>query len=116
MREAIALLDSLNGRPRVLVLGTMRELGPQSQALHEEIAGRALSSGATLVAGIGDFVGPLSARAGAQGRVVTAPDVPELWEALAPRLPRNAIVMLKASRGVRLERLVPLLQEWSVGR
>lgn len=115
MREAIALLDSLNGRPRVLVLGTMRELGPQSPALHEEIAGRALSSGATLVAGIGDFVGPLSAHADAKGRVVTAPDVPELWEVLAPRLPRNAIVMLKASRGVRLERLVPLLQEWSVG-
>jgi UDP-N-acetylmuramoyl-tripeptide--D-alanyl-D-alanine ligase len=112
MREAIALLDSLDGdRPRVLVLGTMRELGVQAAALHEEIAGRALSSGAMLVAGIGDFVAPLTARR--DRRVVTAPDVPELWEALAPRLPRDAIVMLKASRGVRLERLVPMLQEWS---
>jgi UDP-N-acetylmuramoyl-tripeptide--D-alanyl-D-alanine ligase len=45
--------------------------------------------------------------------VLTAPDVPELWELLRPRLPRNAIVMLKASRSVRLERLVPLLQDWS---
>lgn len=113
MREAITLLDSLDGkRPRVLVLGTMRELGPQSPALHDEIAGRALSSGADLVAGIGDFVPPLAARGGAS-RVITAPDVPELWESLRTRLPRNAIVMLKASRGVRLERLVPLLQEWS---
>lgn len=112
MREAIALLDSLNGnRPRVLVLGTMRELGPQAPALHEEIAARAVSSGIDLVAGIGDFVDPLSSRGG--DRVLTAPDVPELWMSLAPRLPRNAIVMLKASRGVRLERLVPLLQEWS---
>jgi len=114
MREAIALLDALDGRrPRVLVLGTMRELGSQAPSLHEEIAARALSSGATIVAGIGDFVGPLSARADVRARVVTAPDVPELWAALAQRLPRNAIVMLKASRGVRLERLVPLLQEWS---
>ena len=114
MREAIALLDSLDGgKPRVLVLGTMRELGPQSPALHEEIAGRALSSGAVLVAGIGDFVAPLSARSDARDRVLTAPDVPELWQSLASRLPRDAIVMLKASRGVRLERLVPLLQEWS---
>jgi UDP-N-acetylmuramoyl-tripeptide--D-alanyl-D-alanine ligase len=114
MREAIAMLDSLDdSRPRVLVLGTMRELGPQSPALHDEITARALSSGAAIVAGIGDFVAPLSARTDARNRVVTAPDVPELWEALAPRLPRNAIVMLKASRGVRLERLVPLIQGWA---
>jgi UDP-N-acetylmuramoyl-tripeptide--D-alanyl-D-alanine ligase len=113
MREAISLLDSLDGgRPRVLVLGTMRELGTHAAALHEEIAARALSSGAKIVAGIGDFVEPLAKRR--DDRVITAPDVPELWGALAPRLPRNAIVMLKASRGVRLERLVPLLQEWSV--
>ena len=114
MREAITLLDSLDGgRPRVLVLGTMRELGPQAAALHDEIAARALSSGAVIVAGIGDFVAPLSARAESRSRVITAPDVPELWELLASRLPRNAIVMLKASRGVKLERLVPLLEQWS---
>ncbi len=114
MREAITLLDSLDGgRPRVLVLGTMRELGPQAPALHAEIADRALSSGASIVAGIGDFVAPLTARGDAAARVITAPDVPELWESLASRLPRNAIVMLKASRGVRLERLVPLLEAWS---
>ena len=112
MREAIGLLDSLSGsRPRVLVLGTMRELGPQAPALHEEIAARALSSGAAIVAGVGDFVAPLSARS--DGRVIVAPDVPELWPLLAARLPRNAIVMLKASRGVKLERLVPLLERWS---
>jgi len=112
MREAIRLLDSLDGgRPRVLVLGTMRELGPQAPVLHAEIADRALSSGAAIVAGIGEFVEPLVAKR--DERVVTAPDVPELWELLASRLPRNAIVMLKASRGVKLERLVPLLQQWS---
>jgi UDP-N-acetylmuramoyl-tripeptide--D-alanyl-D-alanine ligase len=112
MREAIGLLDSLDAsRPRVLVLGTMRELGPQAAALHEEIAARALSSGASIVAGIGEFVAPLSARS--DGRVIVAPDVPELWPLLAARLPPNAIVMLKASRGVKLERLVPLLEQWS---
>lgn len=114
MREAITLLDSLEGnRPRVLVLGTMRELGPQAPSLHEEIATRALASRATLVAGVGEFAGPLSAARAPADRVVTAADVPDLWASLAPRLPRNAIVLLKASRGVRLERLVPLLQEWS---
>ena len=114
MREAIRLLDTLDAtRPRVLVLGTMRELGPQSPALHDEIAALALSSGAVLVAGVGDFAGPLSARQEHRDRVMTAPDIPELWERLAPRLAKDAIVLLKASRGVRLERLVPLLEEWS---
>lgn len=114
MREAIALLDSLGGnRPRALVLGSMRELGPQSATLHTEIAERALSSGVDLVAGMGEFVAPLSSLDGGRKLVVTAPDVEELWESLRPRLPRDAIVMLKASRGVRLERLVPLLESWS---
>lgn len=114
MREAIALLDALPAdRPRVLVLGSMRELGVHGPALHEEIARRALASRAALIAGIGDFVAPLRAAApGANGRVITAPDVDELWPRLEPHLPRNAIVMLKASRGVRLERIVPLLENF----
>lgn len=115
MREAIALLDALPvDRPRVLVLGSMRELGAHAVALHEEIATRALASGAALVAGIGDFVAPLRAAAGgvANGRVLTAPDVDELWPLLESRLPRNAIVLLKASRGIRLERLVPYLERF----
>lgn len=112
MREALALVDVLRGdRPVVAVLGSMRELGPQAPALHDEIARRAVASSAAIVAGIGDFEAPLAAHRG--DRVVTAPDVDELWTVLAPRLPANAVVLLKASRGVRLERMVPLLTTWS---
>jgi UDP-N-acetylmuramoyl-tripeptide--D-alanyl-D-alanine ligase len=46
-------------------------------------------------------------------RVLTADDVDELWKALEPRLARDGIILLKASRGVRLERLVPLLTAWA---
>jgi UDP-N-acetylmuramoyl-tripeptide--D-alanyl-D-alanine ligase len=116
MREAIAVMDALDSaRPKVLVLGTMRELGVQSAALHDAVAERALASGASLVAGIGEFATALDRAATGRDRVLTAPDVPELWTALAPRLPANAMVLLKASRGVRLERLVPLLTEWAGG-
>jgi UDP-N-acetylmuramoyl-tripeptide--D-alanyl-D-alanine ligase len=113
MREAIALLDSLPvGRQRVLVLGSMRELGPRSGELHDEIARHALASRADVVAGIGDFAAVLGARS--NGRVVAATDVDELWPMLRERLRRDAIVLLKASRSIRLERLVPLLSEWAV--
>jgi flavin-dependent dehydrogenase len=63
--------------------------------------------------GIGDFATALGALAPANGRVVTAPDVDELWALLAPRLQRDAAILLKDSRGVKLERLLPHLTTWS---
>lgn len=113
-RAAIALLNDVAGaRPRVIILGTMRELGAAAEQSHREIAEMALASGATVVAGIGEFVAPLEASRNKGTRVVTAPDVDELWPLLEPHLPVGAAILLKASRGVRLERLVPYLSSWS---
>ena len=112
-RAAIELLKATgSGRQRVIVLGTMRELGAASQQCHADIAELALASGADIVAGIGEFVPALEKRDGGE-RVITAHDVDELWPALQARLQRNAIVLLKASRGVQLERLVPHLTTWA---
>jgi UDP-N-acetylmuramoyl-tripeptide--D-alanyl-D-alanine ligase len=114
MREAIGVLDALESpRQRVLVLGTMRELGPRSSELHDQIARLALASKADVIAGIGDFARALPALGQDGGRVVTASDVDELWLLLRPRLAPDAILLLKASRGVRLERLVPLIHDWA---
>jgi UDP-N-acetylmuramoyl-tripeptide--D-alanyl-D-alanine ligase len=113
-RAALALLSTVGGqRQRVAVLGTMRELGAQSERAHREIARAALDSGAGLVAGIGEFAGALQAVAPSDERVVTADDVEELWPLLRARLSENAAILLKASRGVRLERLLPHLRAWA---
>ncbi|HUF27134.1 MAG TPA: UDP-N-acetylmuramoyl-tripeptide--D-alanyl-D-alanine ligase [Gemmatimonadaceae bacterium] len=112
-RAALELLErSGAGRQRVAVLGTMRELGPAAGALHEEIARRALDSSIELVAGVGDFAEALD-RLGDGDRVVTAEDPEALWPRLAKRLAPDAVILLKASRGVRLERLVPHLTAWA---
>jgi UDP-N-acetylmuramoyl-tripeptide--D-alanyl-D-alanine ligase len=112
-RAAIELLQGTgSGRQRVIVLGTMRELGAASAKCHADIAGLALASGADIVAGIGEFA-PALERQNEQGRVITAPDVEDLWPQLQARLERNAIILLKASRGVQLERLVPHLTSWA---
>ena len=114
VRAAIDLLDGLNpGRQRVAVLGTMRELGAHADRLHREIAEYALRSSIDVLAGIGAMADALRVTAGADDRVVTAPDVDELWNALRPRLTPDAVVLLKASRGVKLERLVPLISAWA---
>jgi UDP-N-acetylmuramoyl-tripeptide--D-alanyl-D-alanine ligase len=116
-RAALDLLEAVDaaGRQRVIVLGTMRELGPTAADLHAEIARRALQSSVDLIAGVGDFAPALTAEGPLDPRVVTAPDVEELWQKLRPRLETGAVVLLKASRGVRLERLVPSLTEWAGG-
>jgi UDP-N-acetylmuramoyl-tripeptide--D-alanyl-D-alanine ligase len=112
-RAAIELLQGTgSGRQRVIVLGTMRELGAASERMHADIAGLALASGADIVAGIGEFA-PALEKHNERGRVITAPDVDDLWPQLQARLQRNAIILLKASRGVQLERLVPHLTTWA---
>jgi UDP-N-acetylmuramoyl-tripeptide--D-alanyl-D-alanine ligase len=112
-RAAIELLNGTgSGRQRVIVLGTMRELGAASEQCHADIAGLALASGADIVAGIGEFASALE-KQNQRERVITASDVEDLWPLLEARLQRDAIVLLKASRGVQLERLVPHLTTWA---
>ncbi len=113
-RAAIDLLrDVAEGRPRVAVLGTMRELGAASARAHREVAEAALASGAETVAGLGAFAETLRTLAPGDPRVLVADDVDDLWPQLQPRLEPNAAILLKASRGVRLERLLPLLTTWA---
>ena len=113
-RAALEMLANAGaGRQRVAVLGSMRELGAQADRLHAELAQDALARGIEVVAGVGDFATALLAAAPSDPRVVAAPDVDELWPLLAPRLARDAMILLKASRGVRLERLVPHLEAWA---
>jgi UDP-N-acetylmuramoyl-tripeptide--D-alanyl-D-alanine ligase len=113
-RAAIEMLSAADSkRQRVIVLGTMRELGPASAKLHAEIAELALRSGADVVAGIGDFAAPLESADAGGVQVVTGADVDDLWPKLQSRLKADAIILLKASRGVELERLVPHLTSWA---
>jgi UDP-N-acetylmuramoyl-tripeptide--D-alanyl-D-alanine ligase len=115
-RAALALLAELGaGRQRVAVLGTMRELGAAEARAHAEVAAAALAGPAELVCGIGAFGPALAACAPGDPRVVIAEDVEDLWPRLQSRLAPDAAILLKASRGVQLERLVPLLTSWATG-
>jgi UDP-N-acetylmuramoyl-tripeptide--D-alanyl-D-alanine ligase len=116
-RAALELLTHAGpGRQRVAVLGSMRELGAAADAMHDEIARRALDSGADVIGAVGDFVPAFARVAPGDPRVVAAPDVEELWPRLAERLAPDALILLKASRGVRLERLVPHLDAWAAAQ
>lgn len=118
-RAALELLQHAGrGRQRVAILGTMLELGPSGPALHEALAREALASPIEIVAGLGEFAAALErASNGAMNeRLVTGSDVDSLWNRLVSRLEPDAVILLKASRGVRLEQLVPKIKEWSEKR
>jgi len=113
-RVALELLEHAGkGRQRVAVLGTMLELGPQADRLHDEVARSALELPIDLVVGVGGFADALARVAPGDARVVAGADPESAWRALHSRLEPDAIILLKGSRGVRLERLVPLISEWA---
>ena len=107
---ALELLAAQPGR-RFAVLGTMLELGERSLELHQEVAARAVQLG---------LDGLVLVDGGAEGKAMAevAAPLPHLQlvsnpeDAAAPLaawLEAGAVVLLKASRGVALERLISLL-------
>ena len=100
-------------RQRVAILGSMRELGAHSHTKHLEVAKAALDSPVDIIAGVGEFASALQELAHGDDRVVVADDPELLWKLLRPRLEKNACILLKASRGVRLEQMLPKLNAWA---
>lgn len=100
------------GRRLVFVVGTMRELGPDAAQLHAEVAKCLVELEPDLLAAVGEFVpalAPWKARLG--DRLITAADAPAIGTLVAARLQGDEVVVLKASRGVALERILPSLLE-----
>ena len=107
---ALELLAAQPGR-RFAVLGTMLGLGERSLELHQEVAARAVQLG---------LDGLVLVDGGAEGKAMAevAAPLPHLQlvshpeDAAAPLaawLNSGDVLLLKASRGVALERLIPLL-------
>ena len=98
------------GRSLVFVAGTMRELGPESARHHAAVAAALVGLEPDLLAAVGDFVPVLTPYSGRlKDRLLTAPDAPTLGPLLKGRLRGDELVVLKASRGVALERILPFL-------
>ena len=114
--EAVmAALDLLATQPgrRFAVLGTMLELGDRSLDLHRQVASRAAELGLDgLVLVDGGAEGPAMAEAAASLERLALVSTPEAAAApLAQWLQSGDVLLLKASRGVALERLMPLLPQ-----
>ena len=106
-------LETLRGcaGPRVAVLGEMRELGPNAEALHRRVA-RAAAGVDALVA-VGPFAAAMAKEAAALGVVASAHAADATDAAAQAALhalgDAGGTVLVKASRGARLERVVDAL-------
>ena len=118
---AVTTLEGMaaEGR-RVAVLGTMLELGERSDAIHREALARVLRAGIDRYVLTGAFA--RAARQGADARatledarVHLVDDVEELPDRLPELVRPRDTVLLKASRGVRLERAIPVLESLGGG-
>jgi UDP-N-acetylmuramoyl-tripeptide--D-alanyl-D-alanine ligase len=109
--SAIATARAMrHDRRLVFVAGTMRELGNASARLHAEIAEQLVLLKPDLLAAVGEFVAVLEPRRAELGeRLLTAADAPSLGPVLAAVLEGGELIVLKASRGVALERILPYL-------
>jgi UDP-N-acetylmuramoyl-tripeptide--D-alanyl-D-alanine ligase len=112
MREALLLLAAIETPgDRRAVLGDMLELGPDSERFHEEV-GRQVPRGSWLYVA-GAFAEATERGARAAGvdarRISRFASVPEMVEAVARDARPGDLVLVKGSRGMRLEQVVERL-------
>jgi UDP-N-acetylmuramoyl-tripeptide--D-alanyl-D-alanine ligase len=96
----------------VAVLGDMNELGAHSLAAHAEVGRRAAELGIGQLFAVGKMapVTAKAARAAGLTRVIEFVDVEAAAAVLKNFLKTGDVVLLKASRASRLERIAELLK------
>ena len=115
LEAMIDTLASMKAERHILIAGEMLELGPTADMLHRECGLHAAKKKIDLVIGVRGMAKDLAEAAcgaGAQAQFVETPEQAGEW--LAHNLRAGDAVLLKASRGVKLERALEILQKGSI--
>ena len=103
-----AMVDTLAAMPakrRIVVAGEMLELGPSGEELHRRSGQHMAQKGIDILVGVRGLAKPMvqaASSAGMRAEFVATPE--EAGEWLARETREGDVVLLKASRGVKLER------------
>ena len=112
LEAMIDTLASMKAQRRILVAGEMLELGPTGEEMHRECGRHAAEKKIDVVIGVRGMAQALAEAAcgsGVQAQFVETPEQAGEW--LAQNLRPGDAVLLKASRGVKLERALEGLQD-----
>jgi UDP-N-acetylmuramoyl-tripeptide--D-alanyl-D-alanine ligase len=112
MKAALAVLAESGGGRKLAVLGDMLELGDQAAALHREVGGAAGWVDGLVV--LGTFAGELAAGAREAGlageRIRRVRDHAEALKVLCDWLEPGTRILVKGSRGMRMEKICAALR------
>jgi len=117
VKAALSVLcDVAGGRRKVAVLGSMLELGARSPAGHYEVGEEAAARGVDLLVTVGDLAKGIASGAVAAGlasdRVFCCADCAAAAQLLKELLLVGDVVLVKGSRGVKMEQVVESLREF----
>jgi UDP-N-acetylmuramoyl-tripeptide--D-alanyl-D-alanine ligase len=114
LRAMVDALSAMKAARRIVVAGEMLELGPAGEALHRESGSHMGEKKIDVLIGVRGLAHALVAgakQAGTRAEFVATPE--EAGEWLARETRDGDVVLLKASRGVKLERA---LETWQAKR
>ena len=112
MVDALLAMPVANEGRHIVVAGEMLELGTEGEALHRACGQRMAARGVDVVVGVRGLAKGLvegAAQGGANALFVATPEDAGVW--LKANLRPGDAVLLKASRGVRLERALASLTD-----
>jgi UDP-N-acetylmuramoyl-tripeptide--D-alanyl-D-alanine ligase len=113
-----AMVDALAAMPagrRIVVAGEMLELGPQSEAMHRDSGRHIAEKGIDILIGVRGWAAQMvdaARQAGVGAEFVATPEEAGGW--LARETKDGDVVLLKASRGVKLEKTLETWKEQSL--
>ncbi|MEQ7006147.1 UDP-N-acetylmuramoyl-tripeptide--D-alanyl-D-alanine ligase [Actinopolymorpha sp. B17G11] len=102
-------LSAIEGGRRIAVLGAMLELGDDSEAEHRAV-GEYAASRADVVVAVGEAAQPIADGAGERAVALAGNDAAVDW--LRDHLAAGDVVLVKASRGARLDEVAAALAEF----
>jgi UDP-N-acetylmuramoyl-tripeptide--D-alanyl-D-alanine ligase len=112
LRSMIRTLATRPGRRRILIAGEMLELGEHGPALHAACGKAAAEAGLDVVVGVRGNAEHLAAAACTGGvAALFLPDAEAAGRWLRDNLRPGDVVLVKGSRGVRLERAIEIARE-----
>ena len=110
LEAMIGALMKTEAARRVVVAGEMLELGPEGEALHAQCGEAAAAAGVDVLVGVRGLAEAMVDAAMAAGTEALFLETPaEAGEWMRANLREGDVVLLKASRGVRLERALEVL-------
>lgn len=109
VKSAIDVMKNIEGKRRIAVLGTMRELGHKSEEAHEEIGKYAKENGIEKVLCFGDFSENIKEGYGEGCTVYENKE--ELIKDLLNIICEGDIILVKASRSLKFEEITKALLE-----